>query len=537
MKAAERQRWLDEIDHIRASRWDQTGALAAFVRLMWREVEPSRLQWAPYMDTVCDALHRQMLGEFAYQNLIIQLPPGFAKSLLVSVMAPAFEWLINPTRRKLFFSAGDSVNIRDSRRCRTLMQSRAYKRLLLEVCQAGGREPWTFARDQNQKANFETSQGGFRQVLTIKSGVTGLRGDDIVVDDPIDAKEVINGTMEAISRRLKEVNTTYDQVISSRLNNDPDRPSRRTIVMQRLATNDLAGHAARSAFEDWRVVCLPMRYEKDHPDVYELDPRTVDGEILHPGRYTEAKADRMAAQLGSQAAAQLQMRPVPKEGGMVKRAWINRWTGGTPEEAALGCAELIAAVDPASKAGDDNDFYSFQLWGRITTEPERMRLIHREAKRMTYPEFVVWMARIGAQWAPIMRLRPSCWLVEETANGLPWIQDQGRTFMGIPLVGFLPSRDFDGPDKSKAARFLRFQRAAEAGMVEVPDDQIAPWADTVIDQWCAFPRVEHDDDCDPASMVAQRWGTGTPSPARYTVAEVLGRAVRSGGVSVDDFAM
>lgn len=524
----------------RASRYQEPGALAAFVRLMWAEIEPSRLQWAPYIDVVCDVLQRQALGDPEVRNLLVMLPPGFAKSLLVSVMAPAFEWLFNPTRRKLFFSAGDTVNERDSRRCRNLLNSPTYQELLGLICEREGRPPWYFAKDQNKKRNYENSAKGFRQVLTIRSGVTGNRGDDIVVDDPIDAKDVILGTMEAINKRLKEVNDTYDQVISSRLNRDPDRPSRRTIVMQRLASNDLVGHLAKTDHDGWYILCLPFRYEPDHPNVCDLDPRTRAGELLHPDRYTEEEADATYAQLGSQAMAQLQMRPVPKGGGMVKRSHLRHWGGVSEEAAALECAELVLSIDPAEKAADDNDFYGFQLWGKLATG--RMRLIWRLSKRMEFPDFVAEMDRVMRRWAPIMRQRPSCIVCEETANGTPWIQATRGMFFGIPVVGFVPSRDTPGKDKSKPARFLYFQRATEARLVEVPEYGSVSWnLDEVVDQWCAFPRVDHDDDCDPASMVALRWMTGTASPGRDSPAQVLGRlqirgARRSGRITPDDIA-
>jgi hypothetical protein len=55
------------------------------------------------------------------------------------------------------------------------------------------------------------------------------------------------------------------------------RPGAYIIVMQRLHEDDLVGHVLEQAKQDggeeWTVLCLPARYEPDHPFVYRKDPR------------------------------------------------------------------------------------------------------------------------------------------------------------------------------------------------------------------------------------------------------------------------
>jgi hypothetical protein len=218
-----------------ACRWQRPGAFEAFVKLVWSIVEPASLEWAPYMGVVCHALHRQMLGDPAYRKLLLMLPPGYAKSLLTSVLAPAYEWIFAPHRRKLFFTANDDLSARDSRKTRNLITSDVYRALLAEICRRDGRrEPWTLAYDQNEKRNFENSDRGFRQCLTLKTGVTGKRGDDLVVDDPVDAKAMIFGGPEAINHRCMEAGQIIDQALETRVNDR--RTARRTIF----------GHSRRS---------------------------------------------------------------------------------------------------------------------------------------------------------------------------------------------------------------------------------------------------------------------------------------------------
>src|SRR5690349_8804408 len=65
-------------------------SLASFVQQGWPIIEPGRpLDWNWHLDLICDALERQIRGEEDYRKLLICIPPGTMKSILVSVMAPA----------------------------------------------------------------------------------------------------------------------------------------------------------------------------------------------------------------------------------------------------------------------------------------------------------------------------------------------------------------------------------------------------------------------------------------------------------------
>ena len=181
-------------------------SLAEFVRQSWRIIEPgTTLEWNWHLCIICDALERQSRGEEAFRKLLICVPPGTMKSLLVSVFAPAWQWLEKPERRKLFFANDDKLATRDSRRTREIITSQWYQELLGYCSRLRNEKPWKLASDQNQKINFENTRRGFRQCLSIGASVTGKRGDDITIDDPIDAKDVVNGSVDQVRKRLEEV--------------------------------------------------------------------------------------------------------------------------------------------------------------------------------------------------------------------------------------------------------------------------------------------------------------------------------------------
>src|SRR5262252_2953944 len=87
-----------------------------FVPLAWDTVEPARAflpNW--HIDAICD--HLQGVADGAITKLVINIPPGHAKSLLVSVLWPAWMWVRNPKWRALFASYAADLAIRDSVRC------------------------------------------------------------------------------------------------------------------------------------------------------------------------------------------------------------------------------------------------------------------------------------------------------------------------------------------------------------------------------------------------------------------------------------
>jgi len=108
---------LAEIDQERASR-----GLGEFVRQAWPIIEPSTpfvVGW--HIDAIIEHLEAISLGYI--RNLLINVPPRHMKSLLVSVLWPAWEWIRCPERRFLYSSYAAQLSIRDSVKCRRLIES------------------------------------------------------------------------------------------------------------------------------------------------------------------------------------------------------------------------------------------------------------------------------------------------------------------------------------------------------------------------------------------------------------------------------
>ena len=172
--------------------------------------------------------------------------------------------------------------------------------------------------DQNAKEKYENNLGGVRLATSVGGSNTGEGGGIIVVDDAHDVNEV-----ESVIKR-QSVLDWWDLVMGTRLN-DP-KSSAFIIVMQRSHMSDLAGHVLEEKDENWTHVCLPARYEGKSMVVSNLDfedPRLEIDEPLWPERFGDAELKLLESKLGPYGkAGQLQQRPAPRGGGLLKVEFI-----------------------------------------------------------------------------------------------------------------------------------------------------------------------------------------------------------------------
>jgi predicted phage terminase large subunit-like protein len=141
-----------------------------FVRQAWAIVEPDveyRDNW--HIGALCD--HLSAVNDGKIKQLLINVPPGAMKSLLVCVFWPAWVWAKSPAKRFLFASYSDGLTMRDSVRCRNILSSDWYQ----------SNWPIKFKDDQNTKGLFENSQGGWRLSTSVGGKGTGLHPDVVCV--------------------------------------------------------------------------------------------------------------------------------------------------------------------------------------------------------------------------------------------------------------------------------------------------------------------------------------------------------------------
>jgi predicted phage terminase large subunit-like protein len=463
-----------------------TRRLAHFARQAWEVVEPGTpLRWNWHLDAIAE--HLEAVSDGRIKRLIINVPPGHMKSLMVSVFWPAWVWARRPEWRALFASYASDLAIRDSVKCRSLIESDWYQDSFVQ-------KEWSLAGDQNVKSYYVNSETGFRISLSVGGKTTGFRGDAIVIDDPLNA-------LDAYSKAARdEAIRWWDQAMSNRLSDM--REGAVVLIMQRLHEDDLAGHLLRRG--GWEHLCLPSEFEPERHSRTSIgwkDPRREAGELLFPAMFPTEVLDEAKTNLGSSGfAGQHQQRPMPAEGGMFKREWWrfwrHAWEDEIPELAARTVVlpgafdQLILSWDCAFKKTDESDRVAGGVWGRLGSEKY---LVDLAWDRMSFTETV---SALEAQAKKHPKAREK--LVEDKANGPAVIDVLSKKVSGIIAVN---------PEGGKEARAAATSPQVEAGNVFLPLH--AKWRDAYIEEHASFPKASHDDAVDQQSQALLRFETRT----------------------------
>lgn len=467
-----------------------------FVWQVWPILEPSQpLEWQWFHALICRTLQRVTLGELL--QVLICIPPGFAKSLLASVLWPCWWWLREPSHRFLTLSSSDRLATKDSRRMREVLRSPWYRRLVTMQAEAGRAPEWTISKDQDQKVHFENTARGGRFAYATGGSVTGDRGNGQIIDDPHQVKHVL-GSTDQVAAALGKAHDKVDVVLPSRVIDR--RKAWRVTIQQRVHQEDVAGRQIEDP--DVYKIILPMHaYADDHPWRHPDDPRE-EGELLDPVRMPEAlvqkEAEKLERQAPGQARAQHEQEPVPAGGGTFQRAWTTKrypWDPQRPPAAidpswapqgkwAGRYDELVTVVDATfGGKGKTASHVSIQTWGRIGV---RHLLLDRIRRRMGYIETRQAVKDQALKWrGPVV--------VELKALGAAIVEELQAEIPGV--IAFTPD-----PYGGKEARAQLATPPWWSGQVYLPEASWCPWIVEWLNFVCAFPGTLERDDVDSMSM-------------------------------------
>lgn len=494
-------------------RADAADRLVNYVRMAWSHVEPARQYihgW--HIDVVCEHLEAVTAGQV--RRLLINVPPGFMKSLLCSVFWPTWEW--GPRNlahlRTMAASYTSSLTQRDNRRARSLIFSPMYQDLW-------GRQ-FRIMDDQNNKVKFENDKTGWMLATSVEGVGTGERADRVRVDDPHNVKD---GESETVRNNAL---LWFTEVLPSRMN-DPER-SAIVVIMQRVHEDDVSGHILTHEL-GYEHLMLPMEFEPerrsytvvrppwggvqvrarylpqrqrwvregeelatDEADfrqqlleqeprlVWNQDRRTQEGELLFPQRFTPEVVERDKRTMGAYAVAgQFQQRPTPRGGAMFERGWFR--------------------VVPASPEGG----IVVRAWDLAASEKDRaaftVGLRMRRHRGVFYIEHVARLRGSPGRVEELMKaLAEGDDAIQRTRISVPQDPAQAglsqRRNLSVLLVGHDVRFSLDSGKKEVRAEGLSAQ--AEAGNVCIVE---GPWNREFLDEMTTFPMGRYKDQVDAAS--------------------------------------
>ncbi len=503
-------------------------SLYEFIQEMWDTIEPDKAfvpNW--HVEQLCWVL--ELVEKGIIKRLIINIPPGSLKSLVVSVFYPAWLWAKNPRKRILTAAYGAHLTSRDNLRMRDIIQSPKFKRYFNV----------TLHEDQNTKTRYNTSEGGWRIATSVGGVGTGEHPDLIIIDDALTAAQA-----ESEPER-ETANTWFDRTISSR---GISRGVAIIVIGQRLHEDDLPGYLLKKDREGWTLVCFPMRYEKctcpGVPDTLQrktnrdefgplfnrariaawkafidtvpepdrcllhksnpawtpdpLDIRETVGEVLMPQIFTPEVLAQLELDLDTYGVAgQLQQRPSPEGGGLFKMEYFDGKIVDEPPKLYMLCR----GWDTAGTDGGGDWSAGVGVAEEIIEEFSNKRRIFRRSGKFFV--MAVEHEQVGpdkldtlmVDTADFDHKRQGC-----KAYGIREEKEGGSA--GIAVVTarakLFPKLDYQAVviSGSKRVRARPFRAQCAAGNVYIVR---AHWNSKYLRELCGFPAASHDDLVDGSS--------------------------------------
>jgi len=414
-----------------------------------------------HLDALAYMLTQIKDGEI--DRLCITQPPRSLKSMVSSVIFPAWYLGHNPDKTVLCVSYSHTLGTEFARLFRAIVNSDWYRELFPN-----------FKLLKETDATCITSAGGGRITAAVEGSLTGRGADLIIIDDPIKAEDAQSDVMR------RSVNEWFGTTLLSRLN---DKKSGRIIlVMQRLHEDDLAGKVLGTG--QWTHLNLPAVAEEDA--AIPIGPRATyfrkAGEALHPSREPLSVYERLRKDMGPIAfSAQYQQRPVPLEGNLVRREWL-KWFPKAPQRGPG--VRVVQSWDVASTTSDAGDWSVCTTWLIIKRD---YYLVDLWRGKLQFPDLKRKLIDLAIQH------NPDDILIERAGPGLHLIQElRANPLAGIPLpVSILPKGEKVVRMEAQSVRF-------ETGQVHLPEE--APWLDTLLHELLAFPTARFDDQVDSISQ-------------------------------------
>lgn len=284
-------------------------SLFYFVKEFWSEIIPEIPVWNWHIEFFCKEAEK-IINNLKLRlpnegDRIINVPPGSTKTIIWSVMVPAWAWTVDPTLRILGTSYSEDSAISPAVKARDIISSDKYRSYFPYV---------EIRKDQNSKTDYQNSRGGQRYSTGIGGTITSKHFHLIIIDDPLNPKQAASQA---------ECATACADIDSTLTTRKVDKAVTCTVlIMQRLSENDPTAHLLSKQEKGKRIIhiCLPAEL-RDGVIPERLGANYKNG-LLDPVRLSENILKDALIDLGAASyAGQFAQRPAPA-GGLIWQKWF-----------------------------------------------------------------------------------------------------------------------------------------------------------------------------------------------------------------------
>lgn len=445
-----------------------------FVELMFPVLHPGKkLIFASYLELLATVLMSVEQGNL--RRVLLNLPPRHMKSMLTSVLYPAWILGRNPSAKFICISYSDDLAHNLSTLTRSVLRSALYCKV--------------FPQTRLQKSaedHIRTTQGGYRYATAVGSTITGFGADVIIVDDPLQPEDA---TSESAKMHFR---SWLNSSVMTRFNN----PSTGALilVMHRLSFDDPS--ADMTPLADFEL-CLPLVAEVE--EIYEFNDKVIHarkvGEALNPTLYSAADIEKLRQATPPHIfAAQYQQRPTTGGGGMYNVASWPRYDALPPFELYLQSWDIGATVSGNASV--------CTTWGLRKNAQGRDAVYLTDVKRLKreLPEVVAAIKAADQQYKPGMIA------MDERGVGLGAYQALRREgfnhLYGATLTADIV--EYEGPPVSRpsVSKIDRFGQA----ILAISDQRVlipkhAPWLESFLAEVAGFPNIPDKDQVDSMTQI------------------------------------
>jgi predicted phage terminase large subunit-like protein len=423
-------------------------------------------------------IHLKRLGallmevESGYKDRIaVSMAPRMGKSQMISIYYPAWYLGRHPDHKVIVASHTADLALVMARKVRNLINTLEYQKIFPNT---------RIAADAKAAGQWNTTAGGEYFSIGVGGALAGRGAHLIVADDPLSEQDIKSGNTNSLD-------STYEW-FSAGLRTRLMPEGKIAVLHTRWHQRDLIGRLLKDS---------ALNPDGDQYEAFEfpaiLHENTENEKSIWPEQWSLESLQQTRATMHHvmwQWFAQYQQNPTAAEAAIIKREWIQWWKEDKPPDIEF----IVQSFDTALTTKQRSDYSVCQTWGvfKDTKGVDNVILLNKVKGKYEFPELKVMAINQAKEW------EPDSVIVEAKASGQPLIDEMRRS--GLFVQDYSP-----GKGQDKIARLNAVSDMFASGQVWFPE---TPWATATVDEICAFPAGEHDDEVDTCTLALMRVRNG-----------------------------